>query len=252
MRSKVGWIDPAEQLEKDLGIIRTDRVEAKRLTGPLRHRSQDIEGALSRERAERVPRRRGAVASGRRALAFLPALRFHRLTVVPWFLPGLILAIGVGYLGRKRAARWLGISPLLGWWLIVAVGAILAATLTPLSQAAASASGPAGCDLSRLGLAPLEELTSINDTSLNVLMFIPLGIVIALCPASRARRLVLVGAIALPFVIESTQLVVTALARGCQSADVIDNLTGLVLGLAIGAVAARLWRSASPSDRGTR
>jgi hypothetical protein len=41
-------------------------------------------------------------------------------------------------------------------------------------------------------------------------------------------------AVALPFAIEATQLVVTSLDRACQSADVSDNLTGLALGVVAG------------------
>ena len=47
-------------------------------------------------------------------------------------------------------------------------------------------------------------------------------------------------ALALPFAIEATQLVVIPLGRACQGADVIDNLTGLVIGLMAGAVLGRL------------
>ena len=41
----------------------------------------------------------------------------------------------------------------------------------------------------------------------------------------------------LPASIELIQLLVPPLGRECQSADVIDNLTGLVVGLAAGVVA---------------
>ena len=71
-------------------------------------------------------------------------------------------------------------------------------------------------------------------------MFIPLGFAIAMVPRSRRKAAVLAAAVALPFVIEATQLVVTPLGRACQSADVVDNLTGLVLGLVAGAVVAWL------------
>ena len=38
------------------------------------------------------------------------------------------------------------------------------------------------------------------------------------------------AAIALPFAIETVQFAVTPLVRACQSADVVDNLTGLLVG----------------------
>ena len=53
-------------------------------------------------------------------------------------------------------------------------------------------------------------------------------------------------AIASPFLIETTQLVLPILGRGCQSADVFDNLTGLLIGAVIGA-GARILVGAAPS-----
>jgi len=50
-------------------------------------------------------------------------------------------------------------------------------------------------------------------------------------------------AIALPFAIETTQLLVPWLHGACQSADIVDNVAGFVLGLGIGTVAAGLLRS---------
>jgi len=71
---------------------------------------------------------------------------------------------------------------------------------------------------------------------------VPLGVVIGLLPCSRRKAALLVAAVALPFVVEGLQLVVTALDRACESADVADNLTGLVLGVALGSLAG--WMAA--------
>ena len=71
-------------------------------------------------------------------------------------------------------------------------------------------------------------------SSLNVALFIPLGIAIGLVHVSRPWAALTFAAIALPFAIEAIQLVAPILDRGCQSADVVDNLTGLALGLLIG------------------
>ena len=46
----------------------------------------------------------------------------------------------------------------------------------------------------------------------------------------------------LPLLIEVGQLLITPLDRACQSADVFDNLTGLVLGFALGAIASATLR----------
>jgi hypothetical protein len=57
-----------------------------------------------------------------------------------------------------------------------------------------------------------------------------------------------VAAIALPFAIETTQMVVPVIERGCQSADVFDNLTGLAVGLAIGTIGR--WLTATSTVNG--
>ena len=61
--------------------------------------------------------------------------------------------------------------------------------------------------------------------------------------------MLVVGALLLPFAIEITQLLVHVLGRGCQSTDLIDNLTGLVLGLAAGAVIGRVAPGAAGRHR---
>jgi hypothetical protein len=39
-------------------------------------------------------------------------------------------------------------------------------------------------------------------------------------------------------------MVVTVLGRGCESADVSNNLAGLLIGMAVGALLAVIWRFA--------
>lgn len=97
------------------------------------------------------------------------------------------------------------------------------------------------CDLSRIGLASWRELSHLDDASLNILLFVPLGISIGLCPRSRAKLIVLTGAFVLPAAVELIQLVAVSLGRECQSADVVDNVFGLLLGLLAGSVAGRIW-----------
>ena len=156
---------------------------------------------------------------------------------VPWFWPGVLIAIVLGAAVASRLGRMLRISPGLAFALVTSTGIILAATLTPLRSALDyGAVGTGTCDLSRIGLAPIDELVYRNDTSLNILLFIPLGVTIGLIGRSLLGAGLLVAAILLPIVIETTQMLAPVLARGCQSADVIDNLTGLVVGLVIGGI----------------
>ena len=151
---------------------------------------------------------------------------------LPWFLPLSVLALVLSVPASGPVARWLGTSRGVAWVMVLSLGVILAATLSPFAGV-----GPApGCDLSRVGLVPLGELLWSGDLLGNVLGFVPLGFALALVPRSRRKAAVLIGAIALPFLVEATQLIVLPLGRACQVSDVIDNLTGLVIGLAAGTV----------------
>jgi glycopeptide antibiotics resistance protein len=164
----------------------------------------------------------------------LPNIQAAYRRLLPWFLPGFAISIVLGAILARPVARVFRVHPLLGFALIVSFGIIISATLTPLHGDLNFAAVGGTCDLSRIGLAPIREVLRIGDTSLNIAMFMPFGLAIGLLARSRPKALLLAAAIALPFVIETTQLLVPALERGCQSADVVDNLTGLVVGLLIG------------------
>jgi len=162
---------------------------------------------------------------------------------LPWFWPGLVLSCAFGVLAGRRLATMLGTSRALSWSIVVASGLIVSSTLTPLRGVFGSVSLVAGrCDLSRVGFPPLEHLLSINDTSLNLALFVPLGVAIAMVPPSRRRTFVILGTIAAPFVIEAVQSVFPVLSRDCESADVIDNLSGFAIGLIAGSAISRLGR----------
>lgn len=163
------------------------------------------------------------------------------IATVPGFGPGVVVAVLLGAAIGGVIGRWLGVRRSVGAAVVIAFGIVLSATLTPLRgvlEQGVSSTG--GCDFSRLGLVPLRELLSVDDSSLNVLLFIPLGATIGFVPRSRAKWALTVLAIALPFLIEFGQLSMRALARECQSADIFDNLTGLVIGLVLGALGGRI------------
>jgi len=159
---------------------------------------------------------------------------------VPWFWPGVVISVVLGVLAADRLGRSLRIGRAHAAMLVVTAGIIVAATLTPLRPALTSgAIGSGVCDLSRIGPPPLRDLVGLNDTTLNLVLFAPLGAAIALLPGSPQRAALLVVAVAGPFLIEAVQLLAPVLDRGCQSADVVDNLTGL----AGGVIAGTLWRT---------
>jgi hypothetical protein len=165
---------------------------------------------------------------------------------LPWFLPGLVLSVVVGVPLSGPVARVLLTRRPVAYLLIVSFGAILAATLPPGAGGFDTVSdGVGSCHIHRLGLAAADEYFGVTETSLNVLLFIPLGLAIALLPWSRRTLAVAVAAFALPIVIEAMQLIVPTLGRACESDDVIDNMLGLLLGLVVGGVVVALARVAA-------
>lgn len=162
---------------------------------------------------------------------------------LPWFLPILMLAALLGLLMGGRLGRWLGVPRLVAWGLVMSVGLIVASTLSPVHRESGPVAQPfLSCDVSRVGPAALSELTRVSDPLINILLFAPLGFVIALVPKASQRAGLIVGAVCLPFLIEAAQSAVTGLGRGCETADVVDNLTGLALGLALGASVMLVFR----------
>jgi VanZ family protein len=162
---------------------------------------------------------------------------------VPMFVPGMAVTLVAAALAARPLARFLDVDALVATVLLLGFGAVLSATLTPSWDALrAGVQGSGVCDLSRIGLAPLSELRSVNDTSLNVILFMPLGVALGALPATRRTAVVVAIAFALPFVIEGTQLVVPALDRACQTADLFDNVSGLVLGGGIALVSRAVLR----------
>jgi hypothetical protein len=161
------------------------------------------------------------------------------------FIPGLVISVILALLLCGGVARRLRVSRVVAVLLIVSFGIVLSATVTPSREALeGEAHLAAGCDLSRWGPATWREYLHVGDTSLNVLLFIPLGALIGMLPRSPYRAPILTAAIILPFAVEVFQLVVTPLGRACQSADVFDNLLGLVVGLGLGSLVAWIGRRA--------
>ncbi len=162
---------------------------------------------------------------------------------VAWFWPGVVITIILSVILSAPIGRALRVRRSVVMTLLLGFGLIVAATLTPSREALRfGAVGSGTCDLSRIGLASWSDLFPPGDPTFNVLLYIPLGVAIGLWPRSRIKVALIVGAVALPIVIETIQLVATSLDRACQGADVSDNLTGLLIGLVLGS----LWEA--PQD----
>lgn len=166
----------------------------------------------------------------------------------PGFLPGIVVSIVVGLAISGRVARALAVRRILAYALVVSATLILSATLTPGGQGSRHGTS---CDFSRVGPAPVAEILVIGEVSLNVFLFVPLGLVLSMVPRSRRKAGLLAAAIALPFVIEAIQLLAVALDRACQSADVTDNLTGLSTGFVVGTLGSAAFRRLRSSACGS-
>jgi glycopeptide antibiotics resistance protein len=147
----------------------------------------------------------------------------------------LVAFIVGGWVGRR-----VGSGRLIGMLLIVALGLIVSATLTPSREALRfGALGSGTCDLTRIRLAPLSEVLVLHDAGFNVLLYVPLGLVVgSMRPRWTGVGWFLAAGLLSP-AIEAIQMLLRPLDRACQASDVIDNVTGFVIGVAF-AVAIRM------------
>ena len=153
------------------------------------------------------------------------------------FVPGLVVALAIGVATGSWAASGLGMGRAAGVTTMISLGAILTTTLSIGSPEAGTV--PGTCSFTRWWPAPIEELSTINEISLNVLLFVPLGVMLGASPRSRSKTTAIAATATMPFVIETIQLLVPSLNRYCDTADITDNLTGLVIGLLVGTIAGR-------------
>lgn len=168
------------------------------------------------------------------------------------FWPGVAVALVAGSVLAAPLARAMHRPWAVAFSLFMSVGVIVAATLTPGRDALLfGIPGTGDCDVSTVALPTIAQLRFLNDTSLNVLLFVPLGLALPLTGGRRRVLMLLGAAVVFPIAIEVIQLVVTPLGRSCQGVDVVDNLTGLAIGLATATLLVGLTRLAtdpSPPD----
>ncbi len=160
----------------------------------------------------------------------------HILLGFPWFWPGVAASILIATFAAGPLGRRLSIGPGLAWIFLMSLGGIASLTLTPGLESFVEGYRRT-CDLSLVGAPTLDNIRTLNETSLNIALFVPLGLSIALMTRSPARPVLAAGALALPLAIEVFQFALPAFARQCQAGDVASNLTGLIIGLGVGSVA---------------
>lgn len=171
------------------------------------------------------------------------------LNSTPWMWPALALATSASLVAFRPVARLLRAPRPVVFLLLLSLGGIVALTLTPHDDAFA----PwlyAECFVRIVRPIGFERVLNLGERGLNVLLFLPLGACLGALPRSRAKIGLVAAALALPFLIEGIQYLVPALDRSCSSVDVIDNLTGLALGLVAGFVIGAGIRLASGGRTG--
>ena len=168
-----------------------------------------------------------------------------------WFVPGVGVALVVAIVAGSVVGRAFGESRGVGFSIVLSLGVIAAATLTPSRDALLfGATGSGRCDLAAIGLPALHDFRTLNDISLNVALFLPLGLTIGATGPSRRSLVLLVAGMALPVAIEAIQLLATALDRSCQAVDVIDNETGLLVGFGLALAVVLISRLVAPTRSG--
>jgi hypothetical protein len=182
----------------------------------------------------------------------LPLAAHLSITSLPLVIAALITTVVAAIALAPRLARRLGTTEPVARLLVLGFGFVLSWTLLPDADALRGLGSDGVCNTDRVGLIPWHELTSLNEHSLNVALFVPLGLAVGLLPLTRSSMAVVLAAFSLTFVVETVQLLVPALGRGCETADIFDNLLGLAIGIAVGLAlrfVLRLPRSAGPDPR---
>ena len=159
----------------------------------------------------------------------------HAFREVPWAIPALFATLVIALLVHRWLAQRFRVSPWFMLALMLCVGSILSITLTPGNW-----NPSPHCNLRIIFPRP-SDLLSLTERSLNIWLFVPLGLTLSFTPRPRVGVLLFVGAMALPFMIEGFQLVVPGIGRSCQATDIVNNLTGLFLGCIAG-LSVRLLR----------
>ncbi|GDY28525.1 VanZ family protein [Gandjariella thermophila] len=171
----------------------------------------------------------------------------------PWLWPGVAVTVPAVALLARPAGRVLGARAWHAGLLLLALAGIALVTLTPSGTGSLvtgyAGSAPAFCILHA---DPPTLLPHADERTLNVALFVPAGLAVALLRRRRVRAWALVTLAALPVLIEACQFLgSTELGRSCQVRDVVQNLTGAAAGAGLGLLLRPpLRRRVDPADRG--
>ena len=164
---------------------------------------------------------------------------------MPLLGPAAVVALAVAVGLAVPVGRWLRAPAPLAFLLLASAGAVVAATLTPTVAQPWST----GCQTGALALPRLAQLRYLNETSLNVALFVPLGLACGLLPGRWRAATACLVATAVPAGIELAQAELTWLNRVCATADIVANLTGLTVGVTVAVVLIRPWLTRLWLDR---
>jgi hypothetical protein len=172
-------------------------------------------------------------------------------------LPVALIVLALAVAGFRPLVRRLGTHPVVAAGLLLTAAGIAVVTLTKAPYIVGSTNGGSGFCLNagwQPDLLPWPFTGGINGRSLNVWMFVPLGVFCALTGTrSVAGRppngwtplaATALGALA-PMCIEAAQRTLP-LARLCDTRDVADNTYGLLIGAALGLAVREILLRARP------
>lgn len=171
---------------------------------------------------------------------------------------GAILTGGFFALVALALRRWLGWVTALAiagfGWSVVVIALVTLIPLTAIDLQLPAHARTDECSMDYGGPAP-EGFWIFSGTqrTLNTALFVPAGALLVLAAARWRSAWVVVPAglmclVAYSVAIEVAQLELARISRACDVTDVVDNVTGAVIGAALGlflAVAFRPWRGRS-------
>lgn len=166
---------------------------------------------------------------------------------VPWAIPlvaaSIVVAVIVGLALRSTmgARAWLIAA------LIVSAALVIGLTLTPNAGMEGSAFIDPRSDRGPWGyLRQPEYWLHLDSRTLNVALFIPLGLTLGLLARGAMRWVILAVGLALPWLVEGLQRVLP-FDRDPQSIDLADNSTGFLVGYLAGLLVIALVARLQPS-----